>query len=181
MTKRLRQFSLVALALVLTATPAVADGLYVGGGGGRTSFKVDLEGIWGQPRSIDDSAKGWKAFGGVSESFFAVEGGYRDFGSASTTIAGVNVESGTTAWDAAAMGRVRVPIVDMFVKAGVMWWSRDTSIGSIKDNTTGTDFFWGAGVGVHLGPFGARVEWEWVQLDSPDKLSMVSVSGTLGF
>ena len=36
-------------------------------------------------------------------------------------------------------------------------------------------------LGVHLGLLGVRVEWEWVDVDEPDELSMVSLSGTIGF
>jgi len=170
----------VGLLLLLASSPAAADGLYFGGGWGRTSFGADYD-ILGQTRTIDETSKGWKLFGGVSEGFFGFEGGYRDFGTVKTDVAGVNVESGTTAWDAAALGRVRVPVVDFFAKAGAMWWSRNTKIGGAGGDTTGTDFFWGVGAGLHVAGLGVRVEWEWVKLDAPDKLSMVSVSGTLGF
>jgi hypothetical protein len=60
-----------------------------------------------------------------------------------------------------------------------MFWSRDGKIGTLDDS--GSDFFWGLGAGVHLGPLGVRAEWESVMIDDPDGLSMVSLSGTLGF
>lgn len=107
-------------------------------------------------------------------SFLGGEGGYRDFVTFKANRQ--NFRSDSTAWDFAAFGRLRVPILDAFAKAGAMWWKRNTSVGSFNEETKGTDFFWGVGVGVHLGPFGARVEWEWVKLPEPDKLSMVSVS-----
>ena len=50
-----------------------------------------------------------------------------------------------------------------------------------KVENSGTDFFWGLGAGVHLGPIGARLEWESVEGGGPDNLSMVSLGATLGF
>ena len=38
---------------------------------------------------------------------------------------------------------------------------------------------WSAGV--HLGPIGARLEWESLESGSIENLSMVSLSATLGF
>jgi hypothetical protein len=167
---------LMCAALILLASPVFAQGLYVGGGFGRTSFGTEV-GV--TATQVDDTAAGWKLFGGISSRFFGVEGGYRDFGT--VKVNSLSFKSDTTAWDVAAFGRLRVPILDAFAKAGTMWWSRNTRVGSASDDATGTNFFWGMGVGVHLGPLGARVEWEWVKLPDPDKLSMVSVSGTLGF
>ena len=34
---------------------------------------------------------------------------------------------------------------------------------------------------VHLGPIGARLEWESVEAELPDNLSMVSLSATFSF
>jgi len=176
MTRRL-SFPM-CVALVLVASPVLAQGLYVGGGLGRSSFGTEF-GVTGQPTQVDETARGWQLFGVISSQFFGVEGGYRDFGTFKANRQ--NFRSDSTAWDFAGFGRVRVPILDAFAKAGAMWWKRNTSVGSFNEETKGTDFFWGVGLGVHLGPFGARVEWEWVKLPEPDKLSMVSVSGTLGF
>lgn len=172
---------LIGVALLVFASPGLAQGVYVGGGVGRTTFGTEVKGLTDQASALEETVNGWKVFGGGNSRFFGVEGGYRDFGTVDSNVLGANFRSGTTAWDAAAMGRVRVPILDIFAKAGVMWWSRETSLGSASATAKGTDFFWGVGAGVHFGPLGVRVEWERVDIGEPDKLSMVSVSGTIGF
>jgi hypothetical protein len=167
--------------LVFAASPVFAQGPYAGGGFGRTLFGTDVKGLVGQVRTIDEGATSWKVFGGAASRFAGIEGGYRDFGTVKTDFAGVNFQSGTTAWDVAGFARLRVPILDVFAKAGAMWWSRNSRLGSVTEDTKGTDFFWGVGLGLHFGPLGVRVEWERLEIGAPDTLSMVSVSGTIGF
>lgn len=180
MNRRLPVFVSLAF-LVFAASPALAQGPYAGGGVGRTLFGTEVKGLIGQVRTIDEGATSWKVFGGAASRFAGIEGGYRDFGTVKTDFAGVNFESGTTAWDAAGFVRLRVPILDVFAKAGAMWWSRNSRLGSVTEDSKGTDFFWGVGAGLHFGPLGVRVEWEQLEIGSPDTLSMVSVSGTIGF
>jgi len=96
-------------------------------------------------------------------------------------VGSVDYEAKTTAWDIEALGLVRIAIIDVFGKAGGMFWSRDTQIGTTSDDDSGSDFFWGLGAGVHLGPIGVRAEWESVVIGSPDDLSMVSLGATFGF
>jgi hypothetical protein len=46
---------------------------------------------------------------------------------------------------------------------------------------TFTAFSQGVSVGAQLGPIGARLEWESVEIGGPDNLSMVSICVTQGF
>ncbi len=113
--------------------------------------------------------------------FIGFEGGYRDFGEISSRVGDVDYKSKTTGWDIEALGLFQIAIVDVFGKAGVMFSSTESSSvgGTVDDNST--DFFWGLGAGVHLGPFGARLEWESIVVEGPTNLSMVSLSATFGF
>ncbi|MGW8265425.1 MAG: outer membrane beta-barrel protein [Longimicrobiales bacterium] len=170
---------ILTLALFFFASPVLAQGLYVGGGIGNTFFSSEFEDALDQIQKIDKNATAWKLFGGFSPNkFLGIEGGYRQFG---TVKAGSLYESKTTAWDVEGLGLIRIAIIDIFGKAGAMFWSRDTQIGSSTSDTSATDFFWGLGAGIHLGPLGVRGEWESVVIGSPDNLSMVSLSVTLGF
>ena len=176
---KLRFPFLVALALFFFASPVLAQGLYVGGGIGNTFFSSEFDDALDQIQKIDKNATAWKLFGGFSPNkFLGIEGGYRQFG---TVKVGSLYESKTTAWDVEGLGLIRIAIIDIFGKAGAMFWSRDTQIGSSTSDSSATDFFWGLGAGVHLGPVGVRAEWESVVIGSPDNLSMVSLSATLGF
>jgi hypothetical protein len=169
---------LTALAVFSFAHPVLAQDFYVGGGIGNTFFSSEFEDALDQIREIDENSTGWKVFGGFTPNrFIGIEGGYRNFGT--VTVGGLDLEAETTAWDIEALGLVRIAIIDLFGKAGGMFWSRDGKIGTLADS--GSDFFWGLGAGVHLGPLGVRAEWESVMIDDPDGLSMVSLSATLGF
>ena len=172
-----------ALILVgLALSDAVAGGFYVGAGVGNTFFSSEVEDALDQIKSIDENSTAWKIFGGFNPAkFIGIEGGYRNFGKVSSTVSNELFESKTSGWDVEALGRLKIAIIDIFGKAGIMWWSQDVKLLGLTFDESGTDFFWGLGGGVHLGPVGVRVEWESVVIDDPDNLSMVSLSATLGF
>lgn len=172
----------VLLLLSLVPSNASADGMYVGAGIGNTFFSSDVKDALDQIKSIDENSTAWKIFGGFRGArFIGVEGGYRSFGKVSSTVSGDLFESKTSGWDIEALGRIEVAIIDLFGKAGIMFWSQDVTLLGLKTDESGTDFFWGLGAGAHLGPIGARLEWESVVISGPDNVSMVSLSGTLGF
>jgi hypothetical protein len=174
--------SAIAVFIVCSAGGALAKGMYTGIGIGNTFFSSDVGDAVDELKSIDENSTAWKVFGGFHGSgFIGVEGGYRSFGSVETTVSDQLFKSKTSGWDVEALGRFQVAIIDIFGKAGAMFWSTEvTLLGSTVDDS-GTDFFWGLGAGVHLGPIGARLEWETVEGGGPDNLSMVSLSATLGF
>ncbi len=170
------------IILSLVTANVFAKGMYFGAGIGNTFFSSDVEDALDQIKNIDENATAWKIFGGFHGSrFVGVEGGYRSFGKVSSTLSGELFESKTDGWDIEALGRIQVAIVDIFAKAGVMFWSTDLKLLGKNYDDSGTDFFWGLGAGVHLGPIGARLEWESVEGGGPDNLSMVSLSATIGF
>lgn len=169
------------LSIFLT-TNTYAQGIYLGAGIGNTFFSSEVNDALDQVKDISENSTAWKIFGGVSLSdFLNVEGGYRSFGTVSSNISNITFESKTTGWDVEALGRIQILIIDLFGKAGAMFWSQDAGILGQKTEDSGTNFFWGLGAGVHLGPIGARLEWESVAISGPDNLSMVSLSATFGF
>lgn len=170
-------------ALLLAASPVLAEGFYVGGGIGNTFYSSEAEDALEQLKDIDENATAWKLFGGFSpQKFFGIEGGYRHFGNVEFDLGDLKYESTTKGWDFEALGRFQIAIVDIFGKAGLMFWSTDVKRNGTKvDDDSGTDFFWGLGAGVHLGAIGVRAEWESVEVSGPDNLSMVSLSATFGF
>lgn len=171
------------VTFALSATPLVGQSLYVGGGIGGSFYSSEIGEAIDQIKKINENATAWKLFGGFSPAkFIGVEGGYRHFGTVKSNIGSVGFESGTKGWDVEALGRLQIAIVDLFAKAGLMFWSTDSKLGSTPvSDSSGTDFFWGLGGGLHLGPVGLRLEWESVEAGDPDNLSMVSLSATLGF
>jgi len=183
MRNRILIATTIVAVLGLGASGAVARGMYFGAGVGNTFFSDDVEDAIDEIQSIDENATAWKIFAGFHGSrHLGVEGGYRSFGSIEATLGDQLFESKTTGWDVEALGRVQlIEIIDLFAKAGAMFWSTDTTWLGQTAEDSGTDFFWGLGAGVHLGPLGARLEWESVAGGGPDDLSMASLSATLGF
>jgi len=174
--------TVAAMIIVCAATNALAGGGYFGAGIGNSFFSSEYEDALDQAKTIDENSTAWKIFGGFSgSSFLGVEGGYRDFGSIESTISSDAFEAKTTGWDVEAVGRIKVAIIDVFGKAGAMFWSTKTTLLGREYKDNGTDFFWGLGAGVRLGPIGARLEWESLEGGPADNLSMVSLSATLGF
>jgi hypothetical protein len=170
------------LTIILIATNAYAQGIYLGAGIGNTFYSSEIQDAANQIKDISENSTAWKIFGGYHiTSFLDIEGGYRSFGSVSSSVGTDAFKSKTTGWDVEALGRVQILIIDIFGKAGVMFWSTDVTFLGETRNNSGTDFFWGLGLGAHLGPVGARVEWESVAISGPDNLSMVSLSATIGF
>lgn len=186
----MKKITLMILALglcTLVVSPAMAGGLYVGAGIGNTYFSSNYEDALDQITEIDENSTAWKLFAGFSGSkFLGIEGGWRDFGNIETNSEGEKWELGTSGFDIEAVGRIQIAVVDIFGKAGVMFWSSDFTIDgtSVPDdlfNSDGTDFLWGLGAGVHLGPIGVRLEWESLEVEGDTNLSMVSLSATFGF
>jgi hypothetical protein len=175
-------FTTASMIIILLTTNTFAQGIYLGAGIGNTFFSSEIKDAVDEAKDISENSTAWKLFAGYHlTDFLNIEGGYRSFGSISSDIGSDVFESKTTGWDVEALGRFKIVIVDLFAKAGVMFWSTDvTFLGQNRDES-GTDFFWGIGVGAHLGPIGARLEWESVAISGPDNLSMISLSATIGF
>ena len=171
------------LIIILFTSSTFAQGLYLGAGIGNTFFSSEISDAVDQAREIDENSTAWKLFAGFNLSdFLNVEGGYRSFGTIESSISSNLFESKTTGWDVEALGRIQlIKIIDIFGKAGAMFWSQDVTFLGQDLGESGTDFFYGLGIGVHLGPIGARLEWESVAISGPDNLSMVSLSATFGF
>lgn len=176
-------FTTVFLLLFLLTTNTSAQGIYLGAGIGNTFFSSEVDDALDQAREIDENSTAWKIFAGYHMTdFLNIEGGYRSFGSIESSISDSKFESKTTGWDVEALGRIQlIKIIDVFGKAGVMFWSQDVTFLGLDVGDSGTDFFYGLGVGLHLGPIGARLEWESVAISGPDNLSMVSLGATFGF
>ena len=179
----LRRIIIVAVMVIaLAATSAFAEGLYIGAGIGNTFFSSNYEDALDQIKEIDENSTAWKIFGGFSSaSFFGIEGGYRDFGEIESTISNEVFKVKTTGWDVEAVGRFKIAFIDIFGKAGAMFWSTDLTLLGREYEENGTDFFWGLGAGVRLGPIGVRLEWESLEGGDAENLSMVSLGATLGF
>jgi OOP family OmpA-OmpF porin len=162
----MRKLWMLALASCL-ALPAGAGDFLVGGSAGQANIEVDAAGF-------DESDTGFKLFGGWRLlKFLGLEGGYVDFGGPEVSAGGVNANAEVTAWDAFAMGVVPLGKVELFGKAGLVFWDAETSLsvpgfsGTFKDD--GTDLAYGVGVSYEVNDNVAlRGEWEIFDIESTD-------------
>lgn len=175
-------YKTIIFLMILLASVAYGQGIYLGAGIGNTFYSSEIDDALDQAKEISENSTAWKIFAGYHlTDFLNIEGGYRSFGNISTNIVSDLFETKTSGWDVEAVGRLQIAIIDLFAKAGAMFWSTDANFLGQSFDDSGTDFFYGVGAGVHLGPIGARLEWESVAIGGPDNLSMVSLSATIGF
>lgn len=176
---------LIVLSLLMclaVATASAQKALYLGGGIGNSFVDAELKDAADLPYTIDENTFAWKVFAGYRLApFLALEGGYRDLGTISTTQGSVALESQTTGWDVNGVGVFTFSIVDLFAKAGAFFWKTDGKVDALESSSKGTGFLWGVGAGVHLGTLGVRLEWESPEVKTPSNLSVVSATVTLGF
>ena len=189
MEQKMKQLILMTVLLIISTTAGLAQGLYLGGGIGNTYYNTEIGEAIDQAQEISENSTAWKLFAGFQlNEFLNLEGGYRSFGSISSDVENAVLESKTSGWDIEALGRVKIAMIDVFAKAGILFWSSEATFEEVNFDESGGDFLWGLGLGVHFGSLGVRAEWESVAISkddvsigSPDNLSMVSLSATLGF
>ena len=170
----------LAIAL-LSPLPALAS-FYAGAGVGNSFVGHEVEDSASQIQSIDKNSTGFKFFGGAAtESFLGFEGGFRSVGKVDGYVTDQSYSTKPSGWDAEALGRVRLSFVDLFAKAGAFFYKTTTFVDDTSDTNRGTGFLWGVGVGVNFEKVGLRLEYEMMNVDVPEDLSMVSLSLTLGF
>ena len=169
-------------SLLFSIAPLFAQSFYIGAGIGNTYLNSEISDVQNQVKDISENSTGYKFFGGFrGESIIGLEGGYRDLGTVTSEVDNLTFESKTSGWDVAALGRLEIVIVDVFAKAGAFFWKTESKVEDFNEDESGTAFTWGLGVGVHLGNFGVRLEWENFEVKKPDNLSMLSLSATYGF
>jgi hypothetical protein len=165
---------LLVIALALVASAAYADNGYFYAGGGISKDK--LSGFSSQGSNFADiDSTSWKLFAGFRPlNVFAIEADYLDLGSGDFTFGQPTCPVGgcpTSHTDAKAFAGyavgflpLPVPFLDVFGKAGLarvkLNGSAVSALPAVSFSTSGTEFAWGVGAGVHAGNFGARLEYE---------------------
>lgn len=143
--------------------------LYMGVGLGRSDANIDVIG------DFDPKDTGWKIFvGGRVISYFGAEIDYVDFGKPDGDDASLKYKA------LAGYGLfylpLPLPIVDLYVKAGVARMDSDLHVTADSFSTKDTTFAYGGGVQLKFGSFALRGEYEKYKVDDA-KPSMM----TLGF
>ena len=179
--KLLITLAVVLLGVFSTPRADAASGLYLGAGLGRSTIKDDTG-----SGEFDTSDAAYKAFVGYRFNMIpiidlAAEAGYTDFGKPSQSVGGQNVQF--KLHGATAAGLLIFPLgpFDFYGKAGVMSWSFDASAAGTSSSKTGTDPFYGAGVGFYFWKIGIRAEYEQYKIKDVDRVQMYSLSALFQF
>jgi outer membrane immunogenic protein len=173
---------LVTIAAALLSSLSIsqagaAGGLYLGGGIGQSGIKDNVS-----TENFDTDDAAWKAFVGYRFKFIpiidlAVEGGYTDFGKPSQSVSGQNVRFKLNGYNAAGLLIFPLGPVDLYGKAGVISWDSDIrTAGATTTGRSGSDLFYGAGIGFNFGKLGIRAEYERYEIKDVDRVDMFSVS-----
>lgn len=158
-----------------------ADGLYIGAGIGVATVKDEVN--TGTLDSDDTSYKafvGWR-FDVIPLIDLAVEAAYTDFGRPSQTLAGQNVQFKLTGASLAGLLIFPLGPLDLYGKAGLMSWRSERSEGASSSSGSGSDPFYGAGVGFYIWKIAIRAEYERFQVKDVDRVDMLSVSALFQF
>ena len=174
------------LAALLLASAAIspvnaADGFYIGGGVGSTSVE---ESVNGGTLDADDTA--WKGFIGwrfdvIPLIDLAVEGAYTEFGKPSQNVGGQEARLKLSGPSLAGLLIFPLGPIDLFGKAGWLWWDSERTIGGVSSERTGSDSFWGAGIGFRIWKIGVRAEYERFQINDVDRMELWSLSALFQF
>jgi outer membrane immunogenic protein len=180
-----RTFASTLAAFLLTSLCVVpvqaADGLYIGAGIGKAGIKDNINtDTFDQDDAAYKAFIGWR-FNALPALDFAIEGAYTDFGKPSQTLSGQRVERNLTGPSIAGLGILSLGPIDLYGKLGAIKWDMDTTSGGSTSNRSGTDGFYGLGVGFYLWKLGFRAEYERFQIKDVDRVDLLSVSALFQF
>ncbi|MCZ6506726.1 MAG: hypothetical protein O7A04_01575, partial [Acidobacteria bacterium] len=127
--------------------------------------------------ALDES---WKLYGGGDlGSHLGVEGTYYDFGSRTCcpNLADAGFDTLLDGYSIALVGRLPLDRVELFAKAGALWWEEGgheiTIAGPRPLSSEGTGALFGVGVSVRiLENLGLRAEWETFDLGGDSASSL---------
>jgi hypothetical protein len=183
---------LLAIALALGASAAQADNgsFYLGAGISKDKLS-DIVNAGTNFADIDSTS--WKVYAGLRPlSVFAIEADYLDLGSQTNRVPpGVGTcpvggcpvfHSDAKAFAGYAVGFLPIPLpfLDVFGKAGLARWKLNgSSLSPLAPpssfSNSGTEFAWGVGTQVHVGNFGARLEYENFRIPGTNGANVVSL------
>ncbi len=163
----------LSLAAVAPQAAAADNGFYLGAG--ITDSEFDIGGADG---SLDDNS--WKIIAGWRPlDFLAVEANYIDLGSAEED----GFELDASAITVSGLLLAEIGIVDLYARLGFANWNVDaTAPGLGSGSVDDWDPTYGAGIGVHFGSIGARLEYETFEAGDLDAdVNTLSLSVTYTF
>ena len=174
----------VSLAALAPTASAADNGFYLGVGATQTDFDISVDDIDDEITLDDNSFKVIAGFRPLD--WLALEANYIDLGSAEFDD-GSEVTVDSKALTASALLIAEFGVVDVFTKLGVAKWDSDYSVSGLDSvSDDGFEPLFGAGVGVHFGSLGARLEYEQFKTEALDDyvnndIKTISLSFTYTF
>ena len=172
--------AVLASALLLSG-PAMADsGFYVGGSVGNATLEANLQDpIGGGDFTFDESDFSWKAFAGYNFDLpvinLGIEGGYRNLGGPSVTVATESFGIDITAWDVFGVAGFDLGPLTVFGKLGIISWDAELTVSGADFGTEDDqDTAYGVGVSFGLGSLQLRAEYEMFDISDIEDLYMLS-------
>jgi len=170
---------IIGAAFLLASGTALAQdrentqGLYIGGGFGSFSASIDnLDDVVDSVQDFDTDEGSSKYFVGYRfNRFLSVQGDLYDLGDSSTTLRGQPISSKTEAYGASAIGTLPLGFVELFARAGVLFYDLEVTTPNISDriDQSDNDFMYSVGVGftfVHR--FNLQLEYEILDISEFD-------------
>jgi hypothetical protein len=180
-----RVWPIAAAAVMLAATPAIADetsGLYVGAGLG--DFSSEIDDIGDVDIDFDEDSDATKLFAGWRfNRFLAVQLDYIDFGDSSAALELLDIESDVKGLAPSVVGALPLGPVELFAKAGVLFYDLEvTTNGSELFDESGQDIVYGAGVGITvLERLALRAEYEIIDISEFDDAEAIWITASWRF
>ena len=177
--------SVLAIAMLPLSANAVDEGIYLGAALGRSYAEAnstpDLPDVSGD---LDDV--GWRLYGGYRfDNFLGLELGYSDYGNPDVSSGDLSLQTESSAVTGFVLGHLPIGPIQLYGKAGFAFWDTDAvasdGIDVIRQNFDGTDFAIGVGASFNVGSLGFRLDWERIDVDAPDDLSMISAGLQITF
>jgi hypothetical protein len=174
----MRHNNILAIATALftfVTTPAIAGGIYVGGGVGDTTLEDSATKPAGT--AFDESDTAFKIFGGYRFDWLPIvslsgEVGYRDLGKPNASA----VEYKVDGFDYAALAGLGLGPVELFARVGGMQYNLDKTIGGTTTSFDGSAPVYGVGARFTLFGIGLRAEYENIDIDELETVEMISIS-----
>jgi outer membrane protein with beta-barrel domain len=181
-SRRARQSRLAAALLgaaSLSIAHAADSGFYVGVGSGQAHI---------EDRSVSFDARSalYRGFVGYRLSGrtsplpfldFAAEGGYIDYGRTSQQ----NLQYHLHGANAAGLVLFPVGLFDLYGKGGVLSWRSHKNIAGTTTDRSGSNAFYGVGIGLRIGKIGLRTEYERYGISDVNRVEAYSASVLIQF
>jgi hypothetical protein len=169
--------AMIGAALVLASGTALAqenpEGLYVGGGFGDFSVTIDdIDSVVDAVSDFDTDEGSSKYFVGYRfNRFLSVQADLYDIGDSSTTLRGQPISSKTEAYGASVVGTLPITFVELFARAGVVFYDLEVTTPNISDriDESDNDLVYSVGVGftfVHR--VNLQLEYEYFDISAFD-------------